>query len=150
MENENITISPQTFTSKGNLFTLNASACTFNVKINGKDVSDYLKAGTSVGWYDVSKNSGRDTTNANGTMVLNVIDTKYRLDLVCRHLTNDEMVDFYSEIIKQPIMEVEFYNPFTGQNQTATVYRGDRSARPYMPYGVGVIFEGPTQALIEL
>ena len=115
MENENITISPQTFTSKGNLFTLNASACTFNVKINGKDVSDYLKAGTSVGWYDVSKNSGRDTTNANGTMVLNVIDTKYRLDLVCRHLTNDEMVDFYSEIIKQPTMEVEFYNLLQGK-----------------------------------
>lgn len=147
---ENITVSPTSFTFNGKLYSLNASACTFYVKINGKDISDYLKVGTSVGWYDVSKNSGRETTNANGKMILNVIATKYRLDLVCRHLDNDEFIDFYSEIIKSPVMEIEFYNPFTGQNQTATVYRGDRSAKPYMPWGVGILFEGPTQALIEL
>ncbi len=148
--NENLTISPLNFTSRGNNYSLNASALTFTVKINGKDVSNYLTMGTSVGWYDVSKNSGRDVTNANGTMILNVVNTKYRLDLVCRHLTNEEFIDFYSEIKKKPTMNVEFYNPFTGQMQTAHVYRGDRSASPYMPYGSGILFEGPTQALIEL
>lgn len=147
---ENLTVSPASFTFNGSLYSLNASACTFYVAINGKDVSNYLKQGTSVGWYDVSKNSGRDVTNANGKMVYNVVSTKYRLDLVCRHLDNDEMIDFYSEIIKSPIMNVEFYNPFTGELQTAEVYRGDRSAKPYMPWGVGVLFEGPTQALIEM
>lgn len=147
---ENLTISPLSFTSRGRNYSLNASALTFIVKINGKDVSDYLAVGTSVGWYDVSKNSGRDVTNANGKMILNVIDTKYRLDLVCRHLTNEEFIDFYSEIRKAPTMNVEFYNPFTGQMQTANVYRGDRSATPYMPYKNGILFEGPSQALIEL
>lgn len=149
--NDNLTVSPSSFAFNGNLYTLNASACTFYVKINGKDISKYLKSGTSVGWYDVSKSSGRDVTNANGKMIYNVVSTKYRLDLVCRHLDNDEMVDFYSEIIKSPIMSVEFYNPFTGQTQTLSeAYRGDRSAKPYMPYGAGVLFEGPTQALIEM
>ncbi len=148
--NENLTISPLNFTSRGNNYSLNASALTFTVKINGKDVSNYLTMGTSVGWYDVSKNSGRDVTNANGTMILNVVNTKYRLDLVCRHLTNEEFIDFYSEIKKKPTMNVEFYNPFTGQMQTAYVYRGDRGASPYMPYKNGILFEGPTQALIEL
>lgn len=146
----NLTTSPTSFAFNGSLYTLNASACTFDVKINGKDISDYLTTGTSVGWYDVSKNSGRETSNANGTMILNVIATKYRLDLVCRHLDNDEFKDFYSEIIKSPKMKVEFYNPFTGKNQTIVAYRGDRSAKPYMPWGVGILFEGPTQALIEL
>lgn len=147
---ENLTISPLSFTSRGNYYSLNASALTFTVKINGKDISDYLTMGTSVGWYDVSKNSGRDVTNANGKMILNVIDTKYRLDLVCRHLTDEEFIDFYSEIIKSPTMDIEFYNPFTGKIQTAHVYRGDRSAKPYMPYGSGILLEGPVQALIEL
>ena len=144
------TISPLSFVENGNYYSLNASAQTFNVKINGKDISNYLTMGTSVGWYDVSKNSGRDVTNANGKMILNVVSTKYRLDLVCRHLTDEEFIDFYSEIIKSPIMNVEFYNPFTGLTKTAQVYRGDRSATPYMPYGSGILFEGPTQALIEL
>lgn len=146
----NLAISPLSFISRGNYYSLNASALTFTVKINGKDVSNYLTMGTSVGWYDVSKDSGRDVTNANGTMILNVVSTKYRLDLVCRHLTDEEFIDFYSEIIKSPTMNIEFYNPFTGQMQTAHVYRGDRSAKPYMPYNNGILFEGPTQALIEL
>lgn len=144
------TVSPASFVFNSNLYMLTASACTFYVKINGKDISKYLAPSTSVGWYDVSKNSGRDVTNANGKMIYNVVSTKYRLDLVCRYLDNDEFIDFYSEIIKEPIMEVEFYNPFTGENKTATVYRGDRGAKPYMPWGAGFLFEGPTQALIEL
>ena len=148
--NNNITVSPESFIFNSHLYTLNASACTFSVKINNKDISKYLAPQTSVGWYDVSKNSGRDVTNANGKMIYNVVSTKYRLDLVCRHLDNDEFIDFYSEIIKKPTMTVEFYNPFTGVNKTISVYRGDRGAKPYMPWGAGILFEGPTQALIEL
>ena len=144
------TSSPLSFISRGNFYTLNASAPVAYVTINNKDVSNYLAPGTSVGWYDVSKDSGRDVTNANGTMILNVVSTKYRLDLVCRYLDNDEFLDFYSEIKKAPTMTVVFYNPFTGQNETINAYRGDRGAKPYMAYGNGFILEGPTQALIEL
>lgn len=142
--------SPLSFISRGNLYTLNASAPIAHVLINGQDVSDYLAVGTSIGWYDVSKDSGRDVTNANGKMILNVVATKYRLDLVCRHLDNQEFIDFYKEIKKAPTMTVEFYNPFTGENQVIEAYRGDRGAKPYMPFNGGFILEGPTQALIEL
>lgn len=144
--------SPQTFYSKGNKFNLNAAAITQTVKINGKDISVYIASpdGCSVGWYDVSKNSGRETQNANGKMILNVIATKYRLDLLTRHLSSSEMVDFYSEIIKKPTMTVEFYNPFTGQIKRIDAYRGDRNAKPYMPYKDEYLYDGNSIALIEL
>ena len=124
------------------------------VKINGVDISKYLSNQSKIGWYDVSKNSGRDVTNADGTMVLNVVSTKYRLDLATRPLTEDELVDFYSEIIKAPTMEVEFLNPFTKQWKTIQCYRGDRSAQSMLPYitpdGLIELYNPITQAIIEL
>ena len=144
--------SPQTFYSNGNTYNLSASATTQEVKLNGKDISKYLASpnGCAVGWYDVSKNSGRETQNANGTMILNVINNKYRLDITTRYLTASEMVDFFSEIVKAPTLTVEFYNPFTGQTKTINAYRGDRSAKPYMPYQNEFLYEGTSIALIEL
>lgn len=125
------------------------------VKLNGVDISKYLSNQTKISWYDVSKNSGRDVTNADGTMVLNVIKSKWRIDLVSRPLTDDEMVDFYAEIIKRPSpISVDFLNPFTKQWQNITCYRGDRLAQSMLPYvmpnGVVELYEPATQAIIEL
>lgn len=120
------------------------------VKVNGKDLSNYLASGSKVGWYDVSKNSGREVSNANGDMILNVINDKYRLDLVTRPMTDDEVVDFYSEIRKSPTMTVEFLNPFTKKMQTINCYRGDRSVEWQQPYGGSLLFASIQQALIEL
>ena len=124
------------------------------VKLNGVDISKYLSNQTKVGWYDVSKNSGRDVTNADGTMILNVIATKYRIDLATRPLTDDEIVDFFAEIIKAPTLTVEFLNPFTKQWKTIKCYRGDRSAQSMFPYNTGdglvEIYNPIAQALIEL
>lgn len=133
------------------------------VKINNVDVSKYLTNQSQVAWYDVSKNSGRDTTTADGKIILNVISTKYRLDLVTRTLTRDEVVDFYSEIIKKPSpITVEFLNPFTNTWKTITCYRGDRLAQSAFPVlmkeninNVSTdvlveVFNGVTQALIEM
>lgn len=124
------------------------------VKLNGVDISKYLSNESKVSWYDVSKNSGRDVTNADGTMVLNVINTKWRLDLVTRPLTEDEVVDFYKEIIKSPTIEVDFLNPFTKQWKHIHCYRGDRTAQPMMPKvtpdGLVEIYNGASQAIIEL
>ena len=128
------------------------------VKINNVDISKYLTNESRVGWYDVSKNSGRDTTTADGKMILNVISTKYRLDLVTRQLTRDEIVDFFAQIIIQPTMEVKFLNPFTNTWKTITAYRGDRSAQAAYPMKftegnsdvLVEMFSGVTQALIEL
>ena len=120
------------------------------VKVNGKDLSNYLATGSKVGWYDVSKNSGREVSNANGDMILNVINDKYRLDLVTRPMTSEEVIDFFSEIKKQPTMTVEFLNPFTNQMDTISCYRGDRSVEWQQPYGGSILFASVQQALIEL
>ena len=128
------------------------------VKINNVDISKYLSNQSKIGWYDVSKNSGRDVTNADGTMILNVIATKYRLDLVTRPLSEDEVVDFFAQIILSPTMTVQFLNPFTKQWKTITAYRGDRVVQAYAPYkfkegNVDVLkelFNPVSQALIEL
>lgn len=142
---DNQTLSPENFTSRGNYYSRIASGPTMEVSINGKSISKYLAPGTSVGWYDVSIDSGR-STNANGKMILNVVSTKYRLDLATNHLTSSEFIDFFSEIIKKPTMTITFYNPFTGGTKTINAYRGDRTASPYMPN----ILSGTQIALIEL
>lgn len=124
------------------------------VKLNGVDISKYLTDQTKVGWYDVSKNSGREVTNADGTMILNVISTKYRIDLATRPLTDDEVVDFFAEIIKAPTLTVEFLNPFTKQWKTIQCYRGDRSAQTMLPYIINnqvvQMYNPIQQAIIEL
>ena len=117
----NETLSPSTFQSRGRTYSLNMSGPTMTVKING-------------------------STNANGKMILNVVSTKYRLDLATNYLTSSEFIDFFSEIIKKPTMTIEFYNPFTGGTNTISAYRGDRTASPYMPNIIG----GTSIALIEL
>lgn len=121
------------------------------VLINGVDISNYLASGSKVSWYDVAKDSGRETSNANGDMILNIINDKYRLDLVTRPLTDEEVVIFFSEIRKQPTMNVTFRNPFEG-NQMTTIncYRGDRSVEMLQPYGGSLLFSSVSQALIEL
>ena len=120
------------------------------VEINGQDISNYLASGSKVGWYDVSKNSGRETTNANGDMILNVINDKYRLDLITRPLTDEEVVIFFSEIKKKPTMSVKFLDPFTNSLITKKMYRGDRSAEWMQPYGGSILFQSISQALIEV
>jgi len=69
------------------------------VKLNEVDISKYLFNHSKIAWYDVSKNSGRDITNADGTMVSNVINTKHRLDLVTRPLKEDEVVVFFKRTL---------------------------------------------------
>lgn len=120
------------------------------VKVNGKDLSDYLASRAKVSWYDVSKNSGREVSNANGDMILNIVNDKYRIDLVTRPMTADEVVDFFSEIKKKPTMTVEFLNPFTNQMKTISCYRGDRAVEWFQPYGGQLLFASIQQALVEL
>ena len=117
------------------------------VKINNVDISKYLTNDSSIGWYDVSKDSGRDTTTADGRMILNVISQKYRLDLVTRKLTRDEVVDFFAQIRISPTMTVQFLNPFTNSWKTINAYRGDRTIKASYPVQV---MEGNTEVLVEM
>ena len=139
----------QEFVSGSYRYTLASPALVASkVKLNNVDISKYLTNETKVGWYDVSKNSGRDTTTADGTMILNVIGTKYRLDLVTRNLTRDEIVDFFAEIIKKPApIVVQFLNPFTNTWKTINCYRGDRGAQPAYPLKA---MEDNTEVLVDL
>lgn len=142
------------FTNNGYRYILSSPSLVLSkIKLNGKDISKYLSNQTKVAWYDVSKNSGWDTTNADETMVLNVINTKWRIDLVTRVLTEDEIVDFYEEIIKAPTMQVDFLNPFTKNWQTIYDYRGDHAAQAMHPYitedGLKELFTPVSQAIIE-
>lgn len=84
------------FTANGYKYVLAGPVLVVSkVKLNGVDISKYLSNNTKISWYDASKNSGRDVTNADGTMVLNVINTKWRIDLVSRPLTDDEMIGYF-------------------------------------------------------
>ena len=96
------------FTNNGYRYVLAGPVLVVSkVKLNGVDISKYLSNNTKISWYDVSKNSGRDTTNADGTMVLNVINTKWRLDLVSRPLTDDEMIGYFpSSVISSNLFEM--------------------------------------------
>ena len=143
------------FTANGYKYVLAGPVLVVSkVKLNGVDISKYLSNNTKISWYDVSKNSGRDVTNADGTMVLNVINTKWRIDLVSRPLTDDEVVDFYAEIIKAPALSVDFLNPFTKKWQNISCYRGDRVAQSMLPYitpdGIVELYNPASQAVIEL
>lgn len=114
-----------------------------NVKL--KYVANY-----QVGWYDVSRDSGRDTTTADGTMILNVISQKYRLDITTRYLTDTELNDFYTQIKNAPTMTVSFYDPYTATRVTKTMYRGDRISQIRWTESDSAMFEPITIALIQL
>jgi len=103
-----------------------------------------------VGWYDVSRDSGRDTTTADGTMILNVISQKYRLDITTGYLTGEQLHTFYTQIKNAPTMTVSFYDPYTASRITRTMYRGDRTSTLRYTTEDSSIFEPITIALIQL
>ena len=120
----------------------------YDIYVNGTKLP-YV-ATYQVGWYDVSKDSGRDTTTADGTMILNVISQKFRLDITTKYLTGDELNEFYNKIRVAPTMTVSFYNPYTASRETKTMYRGDRTSTLRYTNAEGAMFEPVTIALIQL
>ena len=103
-----------------------------------------------VGWYDVSRDSGRDTTTADGTMILNVISQKYRLDITTKYLTDTELNTFFNQIKNAPTMTVSFYDPYTASRVTKTMYRGDRTTNLRYTTNDSSMFEPVSIALIQL
>jgi len=120
----------------------------YDIYVNGTKLP-YV-ASYQVGWYDVSRDSGRDTTTADGTMILNVISQKFRLDITTKYLTGTELNTFYSQIRNAPTMTVSFYNPYTASRETKTMYRGDRTSTLRYTTSNSSMFEPITIALIQL
>ena len=125
-----------------------ANSVDFDIYVN--NVKLPYVASYQVGWYDVSRDSGRDTTTADGTMILNVISQKYRLDITTRYLTDTELDTFYTQIAVAPTMTVSFYDPFTATRVTKTMYRGDRTSQLRYSTANSSVFEPITIALIQL
>lgn len=115
------------------------------------DVSDYLAEGSKINWYDVSKNSGREVSNANGDMILNVINDKYRIDIVTKTLNKQEFLRLFSQITPNPRLYAKFDCPYTGVEKTCLMYRGDRTSEIHWEYNNGQIIYNPVSlAIIEL
>lgn len=69
------------FTSNGYKYVLAGPVLVVpKVKLNGVDISKYLSNNTKISWYDVSKNSGRDVTNADGIYTIGTVGQLLRLE----------------------------------------------------------------------
>lgn len=83
-------------------------------------------------------------------MRLSYIATKYKIILKTTPLLQPQLTEFYSHIPMRAI-SVNFFNPFTGQWQTAQCYRGDRKVSMLGDWkGFGKLYDETEQSLIEL
>ena len=65
-------------------------------------------------------------------------------------LFQEQLTEFYSKIPRRAI-SVTFFNPFTGENKTISVYRGDRKVSMLFDFdGVGKLYDQVDQSFIEL
>ena len=129
---------------------MNLKIKSYNSK-NYIDISNYLAEGSKIGWYDVSKNSGREVSNANGDMILNVINDKYRIDIVTRYLSKEEFLHLFSEITHNPRLYEKFECPFTGKEKELLMYRGDRNSEEKWEKSIdNVIYKGVSLAIIQI
>ncbi len=84
-------------------------------------------------------------------MHYNPINIKIKVIITTKYLTDTEMITVFSKLKTLKRFTVNCYNPFTGQMQTATCYRGDRKAKlKWDSSNRGAMFEKLTISLIEI
>ncbi|MBU5677915.1 hypothetical protein KQI88_15970 [Alkaliphilus sp. MSJ-5] len=91
------------------------------IKINGVELptpSDY-----SVGIQDISKAE----RNANGTMIIERVATKRKLDLSWKYLEKSELSRVLN-LVSPIFFQVEYIDPQDNRRKTGTFYAGDRTA----------------------
>jgi hypothetical protein len=101
------------------------------LKINGIDIptpSDY-----NPGIMDLSKAE----RNANGTMIIERIATKRKLELSWKYLSQQEM-SLILTAISPVFFSVEYIDPQEGGLKTGTFYAGDRNCLAFR-YKTGVL-----------
>lgn len=90
------------------------------IKVNGVDIptpSDY-----SVSIMDISKAE----RNANGTMIMERIATKRKLELMWKYLSQGDLAKVLTAV--SPVFfTVEYLDPQTNSRRTGTFYAGDRT-----------------------
>ena len=83
-------------------------------------------------------------------MHLNYIATKYKITLKTTPALQAQLTEFYSHIPRRAI-SVKFFNPYTGNYQTISCYRGDRKVSMLGDWsGFGKIYDESELSLIEL
>ena len=113
------------------------------VKIAGADIPAPTEITHSM--YDITEGE-RDST---GTMHIDLIATKYKLQLKWGVLTKAEMSSILN-LIKPITFSVTFDDPESGNEKTVNVYKGDRSI-PVLIYKNGEpYYNGFSVNLIEL
>ena len=91
------------------------------IKVNGVDIptpSDYM-----VSVLDISKAE----RNANGTMIIERVATKRRLEMTWNYLSQVDLSALLTRI-SPTFFEVEYIDSQTGTVRTGTFYAGDRNA----------------------
>ena len=72
--------------------------------------------------YDITE-AERDST---GTMHIDLVATKYKLECTWSYLTQDDMTKLL-KAIKSITFSITFTDPETGSSKTINVYKGDRT-----------------------
>lgn len=91
------------------------------LKINGVVIptpSEY-----EVGIQDLSKAE----RNANGTMIIERIATKRKIEMSYKYLSKEQLSDLLN-LISEVFFQVEYMDPQSNSKKTGTFYTGDRKA----------------------
>lgn len=116
------------------------------LKINGTDISNYVK-GLKIGYETlVADNSGR---NANGDTVLDIINKKVKIYATFRPMDGDEMLHFLGTI-EDYVVNVSYLDSKTNTIKTATCYTGTPEPEYYWVLNGKALYKEFNLNFIEL
>lgn len=101
------------------------------ISINGVELP--TPSSYQVGIQDINKAQ----RNARGTMIIERIATKHKIELSWKHLENDQLQQLLN-LIKDTFFQVSYLDPQTATVVEGTFYSGDRKV-PAMDYMNGQI-----------
>lgn len=78
----------------------------------------------SVGVMDISKAD----RNANGSMIIERVTTKRKLELSYAYLSNTDLATLFALVSNSVFFTVVYPDPLTGAARSGTFYAGDRTA----------------------
>lgn len=113
------------------------------IKVNGTTIKT-----PSTLQIDISDIDGSTERNANGTLIRDRIAVKRKLNMTWNALTPQEMSSLL-KAVQDPFFTVEYPDPMTGNNQTKTMYVGDRNAPMYRNLNGAILWQGLTMNWIE-
>lgn len=91
------------------------------IKVNGVEIP------TPSTYQPTLNDIGKADRNANGTMILEIITTKRKLEMSWSYLSQSDLA-FLFQSIAGTFFTVEYPDPEDGTTKTGTFYKGDRSA----------------------